>query len=726
MRMAVNVRINTPTPPYVPAADNFLAYLNWTNGSVSPQVTLRSSLEDTPFASFPGNDEDQLLNLTILPNNFASLSFPVVWTEANHTATVLAVTGTLLDPNAHRQNVRCMNPISGQYGQLPRILFYCLLVFALVFRRHEWLSLAALGTAMSYAAVSAVHIIILTVRKQFTDPDVFGIFPLLSTSGIMLTPILMWSTTVRKNRAQAVIIYWGILVYAGLLCATYGLLAGVELEELVPIRSIIVCTPTPACSTVPWQVTAMDFDRCNCIDFCGLLGIDAPMRRSGNMVALLFTEATLAASASGFFSLYVTNQVALAFIFVNGIIGILGSRYRQEQIRHAVFRFFNADRRKIVSKFFGGQRRDNILAKLGLQNPDASPTKWTRRRYFFAKGIAAAFYLTAVSLTIFCPVVFVINIVVNEIVVGMFPVGERADAIGAWGAWAGAFLVVFATVVDKYSKSWMDSILLALEGAWRMVKYSKADRAGRKPTISKRVDQRDGAQRIKDFLGVVASPFLHSWYSTRRGLWTVKTHAKFFVSWWREPENISKRTKAEIDRAWEDEELRIVGGMPICRCHICTNGSKGKNPELYHHYDMPGIQSRKPPNRWDCGSEDDIALARTVSSRPLRESTSSTRPLVSTPGPVDMGETSSLLENDSSSADIAGGGGSVSLDRGRPPPIDGGQTSSKVRDQLASKYESHSPATTQAGPLTQNATQPSTAGDHHPAIATQNIDYSPS
>ena len=53
--------------------------------------------------------------------------------------------------------VLCTYPISGQYGFLPRLAYYLLLLFSLALRKHEWLSTAALGTAMVYAATTCVH-----------------------------------------------------------------------------------------------------------------------------------------------------------------------------------------------------------------------------------------------------------------------------------------------------------------------------------------------------------------------------------------------------------------------------------------------------------------------------------------------------------------------------------------------------------------------------------------
>lgn len=60
-------------------------------------------------------------------------------------------------PNIFSYTVLCTYPISGQYGFPNRLLFYLLMIFALVVRKHSWLAAAALGTAMTYAASAAVH-----------------------------------------------------------------------------------------------------------------------------------------------------------------------------------------------------------------------------------------------------------------------------------------------------------------------------------------------------------------------------------------------------------------------------------------------------------------------------------------------------------------------------------------------------------------------------------------
>jgi hypothetical protein len=74
---------------------------------------------------------------------------------------------------------------------------------------------------MKYIAVSTVHFLALFLHYDLrtTDPEAFGIFPILATAVIMLIPVLTWPTTFRTCRAKAVIQYWAILVYAVVLPA---------------------------------------------------------------------------------------------------------------------------------------------------------------------------------------------------------------------------------------------------------------------------------------------------------------------------------------------------------------------------------------------------------------------------------------------------------------------------------------------------------------------------
>ena len=112
----------------------------------------------------------------------------------------------------------CIYAISGQYGFLPRLIYYLLLIFSLILRKHFWLSTVALGAAMTYAATASVHAFALLLRHRYHAPtlnnldwiylppdelgdiDLQAIFPILVAGSIMLTPILNFSITVRQQK----------------------------------------------------------------------------------------------------------------------------------------------------------------------------------------------------------------------------------------------------------------------------------------------------------------------------------------------------------------------------------------------------------------------------------------------------------------------------------------------------------------------------------------------
>ena len=198
----------------------------------------------------------------------------------------------LFRPSVFSYEQECVYAISGQYGFLPRLLYYVLLIFCLFLRRHLWLSTAALGAAMTYAATASVHAFALLLRFKYELPsftnldwislppdklgdlDLQAIFPILVAGSIMLTPILSFSTTVRKHQAHYVVIFWGILIF----CA------------MVPTFVIVIKTVTPSIALSQVSTCTLDpalgctydnlmnnyggqslnlYKECNCNDTCG-------------------------------------------------------------------------------------------------------------------------------------------------------------------------------------------------------------------------------------------------------------------------------------------------------------------------------------------------------------------------------------------------------------------------------------------------------------------------
>ena len=183
---------------------------------------------------YPG-DPNWSLNITCFPDNLTTLTFPVSKWAAIQGGLNLAA--TILDPSACHFQVSCIYPLSGQYDVLNRMLFYTLLFFSLAFRHHDWLVATALGTAMTYSAVSAIHVFTFLVQfgwgmpvlnehwvfcnkttsQPYGDIDLFGAWPILIASAITFAQILNWSISVQRNEAQIIVVLWGCLVFTALV-----------------------------------------------------------------------------------------------------------------------------------------------------------------------------------------------------------------------------------------------------------------------------------------------------------------------------------------------------------------------------------------------------------------------------------------------------------------------------------------------------------------------------
>lgn len=81
-----------------------------------------------------------------------------------------------------RNQVDCIYPISGQYGFLPRLLYYCLLLFAVLNRKQVWLIAGALASALTYSGTAAIHAFVIAKSLPLQDLDCYGIYPIVSAA----------------------------------------------------------------------------------------------------------------------------------------------------------------------------------------------------------------------------------------------------------------------------------------------------------------------------------------------------------------------------------------------------------------------------------------------------------------------------------------------------------------------------------------------------------------
>jgi hypothetical protein len=567
---------------FIPANETILGLSsdNWQNGSLFPQT------QDRLDTAYLGLDSQSNVNLTIYPNNIAGITFPVEGLDIVWTFTLAQ---SIFDPSNYHIGVYCMYPLSGQYDMLPRGLFYLLLIFSLIFRRHNWLATAALGTAMTYAAVSAVHMLALVTNFDFGTPqsdlpkgwninsskcygdvDVFGIYPILSAAAIMLTPILNWSVSVRANEAQMVVVYWGALVFAALVPAW---LYNNNIKEWwinFPV-SFVVC-PYSAAATHPdcgpsMNITTESFVYCQCADFCGLLGPATPMRKHANMVpSLERTISELANYSRPLQNLYRFDEFVLAVIVAQGILGLIESQFSQAEVRNLVFRVLYAEPRDFIILLFEGERQEKLLKKLGMQNASQKPMtslRW-KLQFHFARLVAAAFFVFAVFFAVLALAVFVTNVITQEIYLTFWPVSERSDAVGAWSIWVGAAFVIIAAIIVRYHASWMKSLVVLFRAFWRVVAWADNERHVR--FQSNDPEPEKVRHRVKAFFSEVAIPFVHGWYSTRRAFWTLSYTMQTFAEWFNDPIELSKQTRRKAELIANNvREL----SCPDCQCRMC-------------------------------------------------------------------------------------------------------------------------------------------------------------
>jgi len=580
----------------------------WMNGSLYSQINNSSALaSENPY---PSPDVDPGVNLTILPSHALSLSFPV---GNGNVSLAMPVLLMLMNPNATLVDIPCSYPLSGQYDRLQRSLFYGTLIVALLFRRNGMIAIAALGVAMTYSALAAVHLFVLLTwygwgtpsgeiapygwdsnsSQLYGDIDYFGILPVLTATAVMLTPILTWSSTIRTHKARAVMIYWALLIFAAMVPTIY-LWVDNSWELNIPY-SFAYCTGTGnqcSWSNLENYMDTDSYQNCNCIDFCGLLSPTAPLRHGANMVAYIGMSVSERVLNKGLNAIEKTYEFVYAiwvFTLIHGVLTLLSIRSSPIEVRNAIFRTLNADGAAMVGFFFKGDRRKRMLQRLHIKDATTTGNDTTYRkiRRYFAKLSATTYLAITVLGAIVYPAVFVTTIVLNELVIDGCPVSEYSDAVGAWSPFVGAGLVIIASLIVRVHSTLVGKLSYAFSRSLNYLRYGPEDR----PKIQSTKSQ-GGKRGGNNFLASYTTPSDHIWYLIHRRGWIVRTQLKLFGEWWKDPENLSDPTRwadvIDADRQKVSDnptwtEIRnyrwdMELGRPKCECRNCkrnaTSGSE--------------------------------------------------------------------------------------------------------------------------------------------------------
>ncbi|KAI9813791.1 MAG: hypothetical protein M1827_003581 [Pycnora praestabilis] len=336
--------------------------------------------------------------------------------------------------------VDCIYPISGQYGVMCRILYYFLLVFALVVRNQKWLAAGALASALTYSGAAAIHAFILagfwhSGDHQFTDTDIWALWCILSTGCTIAVPLLLWSSTLRNERAsRPILVGWALLVGAGAI-SIYVMFIQSGWNAPLWDDALAICNlgddqeqdallqdyygPIPD----QWQALM-------CTSQCGNLQPigTTPIRQYSNMVPWLLTDHQ---TEKAWYAFKWLVEFVFPFILAQGLWACVTGAKSPARVRNFVFRFLSGKQIGTSFKVVRGTRA------------------------FFAKWIAFGVYLGACAIPVLYGPVFVLNVVMSEINLTGYPEEEGPVAVGQWAPLASTGLALIGAVVGYYYDQWL-------------------------------------------------------------------------------------------------------------------------------------------------------------------------------------------------------------------------------------------------------------------------------
>ncbi|WEW57025.1 hypothetical protein PRK78_002484 [Emydomyces testavorans] len=345
-------------------------------------------------------------------------------------------------PKGHNDTVICVYPISGQYGLLPRLVYYITLVLGIVGRYQRWLVMGALASALSYAGATAIHMLALpTSRTPVFDLDILAAWAVLTTGCLAFAALVHWSSALRHSEGRIVIILWGALV--GIGCITGRSL-------LLDVHS----DAEPACRSSAGDLltsrSELASPKFNCTYKC--FDAKSPMRQTNEVTAiptnqLLGTYANLgvvllvpilaAAQKALTFNLtpHTPSQActSLVMVYVNSSLNL---RLSQSTYNAACESWYGG---YILLFHYARKARFKLGVKKRLVTLIVFPLIF----------LDLLFDLTAAPL-------FIANIIFNELnlLKTDLPMEEGYSSVGQWSPIVSAVLVLIASLINRFVSWW--------------------------------------------------------------------------------------------------------------------------------------------------------------------------------------------------------------------------------------------------------------------------------
>ena len=346
-----------------------------------------------------------------------------------------------------------------------------------------------MAAALTYSGTAAIHACLLVWRgPSYGELDLYALTAILSTSCLVIVPLINWSTTLRhlgsrdgrETGARSIIIYWGALVALALVSALIGLWSNNSSSFQYSTLNNTICSPPSSqmnnvagqdSSWHHFHVDAEWVQENRCIDPCqqqNLFYWPVALFRSYSDLQILSQEdirniyGLIEQMFVGFYAYFGTSVAT--FLLLQGIWAACFGRRKPRQCRYIIYVFLS-----------------NVNWRLGWQGIKMGyrgDKHWQKRT---AKTIAAVAYLWTVFATLLSVLFFIFNIVAMEAFLAEFPQGESAVHIGAWGPWVTTALVLLAGLVAQFHPLLVLSISISLRKCWsRRWTYFERRQASRK------------------------------------------------------------------------------------------------------------------------------------------------------------------------------------------------------------------------------------------------------
>lgn len=269
------------------------------------------------------------------------------------------------------------------------------------------------------------------------DIDMIALWCILSAGWFAVVPFLSWSSTLRRIHARRPIFtYWTFLIAVGGTCA------GIKLNGGRPYKvywatAAAICTKNFNQHQDPAELYLSSWfawSSNSCTSQCGSLDPGLSLRAGTPMVPIIQTE---------------LPYIHLPVINDRPSLGLL-TAYASPVVFIQWFYACWSGRRT------ASEARDQICIKL-CEGKSSYQRKLT-------VSIAMCVYTFACASLTICPLLFVFNIVFNEMNMLYLPQDEPLTAVGQWSQCVIALILVIAALINQYHDCWSQKI----KNAWKI------------------------------------------------------------------------------------------------------------------------------------------------------------------------------------------------------------------------------------------------------------------